>query len=352
MAGIGIFSLILSPFSLLTRTAMAATITTFSDTLTRIQASTAANHEIFFVTPTGVASGQTITLTFSADFTGVSSIIEDDVDFASGSTATCTSATYTEQATVPSGASSSQWNVSASGSVITIESGGASATVSSNKCVRIRIGTNATQNGTGANQISSGSADDDDSLVVGGSFGDSGTATIDIIAGDQVTITATVLPTFAFTVDDTAIGFGTLVTSGPRYATADATGSGSDSADANTFTINTNAASGYTLTYSGATLTSGGNTISPATITGDADGTPGSEQFAISTTVTSTGSEASGYDHAGPDWKFTAGSTQTLASHTAPASDSIGIRYLANISATTEPGSYSTTLTYVATGNF
>lgn len=346
-----VFSLAVAPFLLPHRT-MAATITTFSDALTRIKASTAANHEIFFVTPTGVASTQTVTVTFSADFTGVGSIIEDDVDFASGSTATCTSATYTEQATVASGATSAQWNVSASGSVITIESGGASATVSSNKCIRIRIGTNAASSGTGVNQISSGAADDDDTVVIGGTFGDSGTATIDIIADDQVVITATVAPTFTFTIDDNAIGFGTLSSSSAVYATANAAGSGSDSV-ANSFTVATNAASGYTLTYNGATLTSGGNTISAATITADANGTPGSEQFAISATVTGTGTVASGYDHANPDWKFTAGATTTLASATAPvSSDTVAIRYLANISGATEPGSYTTTLTYVATGNF
>jgi hypothetical protein len=94
------------------------------------------------------------------------------------------------------------------------------------------------------------------------------------------------------------------------------------------------------------------NTIGAATITADADGTPGTEQFALSAAVTGTGTVASGYDHANPDWKFVASTTSTLTSATAAASDTINIRYLANIAGTTPAGSYATTLTYIATGNF
>jgi hypothetical protein len=355
---ISLFGLAGAPAFLMPKTLFAASVTSLSDTLTRIKASTASNHEIFFVTPTGVTSGQTITVTFSADFTNVASIIEDDVDFASGSTSTCTSATYTEQTTVASGATASQWNVSSSGQVITIESGGGSATVASSKCVRIRIGTNATNSGTGANQISNGAADDDDNITIGGTFADSGTATIDIIADDQVVITATVAPTFTFTIDDNAIGFGALSASTGRWATANASGvdaSATTPTAANVLTVATNAASGWTLTYSGATLTSGGNTITDAaTIDEDSDGTPGTEQFGISASTNGDSTIATGYlRDSAADFDFVPNTTTTLASEAvATATETISISYLANISGATEPGSYSTTLTYIATGNF
>jgi hypothetical protein len=49
--------------------AQAATVTTFSDNLTRLKTSTLADHTIKFVTPTGLGAGQAFTLTFDADFT-------------------------------------------------------------------------------------------------------------------------------------------------------------------------------------------------------------------------------------------------------------------------------------------
>lgn len=349
-----LFSFVLVFFA---STAQAAGVTNFSDTLTRIKASTAANHEIFFVTPTGLSSGQNLTLTFTT-FTGVSSLTEDDIDIATGSTGVCSSATYTEQTTVPSGATASQWNVTAAGSVITFTSGGASATIAAAKCVRIRIGTNATNSGTGSLQISSGSAASAHTVAVGGSFGDAGTVDIDIIADDQVVITATVNPTITFTIDDNAIGFGALSSSTGRWATGDATGGnatgGSTPTAANVFTVATNAASGYAITYNGATLTAGANTITAASISSDSDGTPGSEQFALSASTSGDATIASGYARGtNSTWNFVPSTTTTLVSETVPtATETISISYLANISGLTEAGSYSTTLNYIATANF
>lgn len=357
-SAITIFSILLTSFVGFSNKAMAASVTTFSDTLSTLAASTAANHTIYFVTPTGVASGQTVTLTFDADFTGVSSIDETDLDFAEGDSGTCTTASYTEETLVASGATSSQWNASASGSVITFESGGASATVTAARCIRIKIGTNATSGVTGGEQISNGVAANAHSVTIGGTFGDSGTASIDIIADDSVNITATVDPTITFTISDTAVGFGTLSSSAATYATSDATGTTSlpgDTSGAHEMTVATNAASGYTITYNGATLTSGGNTIDVATISSDNDGTPGTEQFALG--IDDNGSNvtvASGYDLAGTNsYNFVAGTTTTIASETgATTTETIDVQYIANIATTTEAGSYSTNITYIATGNF
>lgn len=337
------------------RPATAAGVTSLSDTLTRLKASTAADHTIFFVTPTGLTAGQTITLTFSSDFTGVSGIAFGDVDFATGSTATCTSATYTEQtlAASPSGAT---WGIGSSGQVITITSG--TGTVTANRCVRIKIGTNATTGTTGTNQISNGAADDDDTLTIGGTFGDSGTLSYDIITDDQVSITATVAPSITFTVDDNTVGFGTLSSTTGRWATGDTLGgnatAGNTPTAAHTLSVGTNASSGYSVTYNGATLTSGGNTITAASISTDSDGTTGSEQFALSVSTSGDATIASGYARGtNSSWNFVPGTTTTIVSETGPtATETLSVSYLANISSLTEAGSYSTTLTYIATGNF
>ena len=154
-----------------------------------------------------------------------------------------------------------------------------------------------------------------------------------------------------FANDDSSIGFGTLSTSAVCYATSDSLGSGTD-AVAHTFSIATNAPSGYTLTYFGSTLASGGGTVSPATNIGTG-GTTGQSQFAISGTLTGSGTMTSGYDHATPLWSFAHNTTTTLASSTGPApADTIDMHYQANIDPTTPAGDYTTTITYILTGNF
>ncbi len=335
--------------------ALAASVTSLSDTLATLTASTASNHEIKFVTPSGVDAGESVSVTFDADFTGLGSIVEDDVDFATGDSSNCSTASFTEETTAssPSGVT---WGVGIAGQVVTITSG--TDTVTASRCVRIRIGTNATNSGTGANRISNGVAANAHSITIGGTFGDSGTAAIDIIADDSVNITATVDPTITFTISDTTVGFGTLSTSVATYATGDTNGTTflpGDTSGAHEMTVATNASSGYSITYNGATLTSGGNTISAATISSDNDGTPGSEQFALG--IDDNGGNvtiASGYDLAGTNsYNFVAGTTTTIASETgATTTETIDVQYIANIATTTEAGSYSTDITYIATGNF
>lgn len=335
--------------------ARAAALTSLSDAMSSLKASTASNHEIKFVTPTGVAALGTIILTFSADFTGVTNIAFGDIDFAEGDSSNCTTATFTEK-TLAASAAGATWGADGdSATTVTLTSG--SDTVTAGRCVRIRIGTNAVTGTTGTNQISNGAADDDDTIAVTGTFGDTGTITVDIITDDQVAVSATVSQSIAFSISDNTIGFGSLSSSGPRFATGDATGSGSDSAEAHNLQVGTNAASGYTVTYNGATLTSGLNTVAVATITNDADGTSGSEQFAIGTSTNGDATIVADYDHnatAGSrDWKFVAGTTTTLASETVPtATETLSMFYLANIAALTEAGSYATAITYTAAANF
>lgn len=338
-----------------TKLARAASLTSLSDAMSSLKASTASNHEIKFVTPSGVDAAETIILTFSADFTGVTNIVHTDIDFAEGDSSNCSTATFSEK-TLAASASGATWGADGdSATTITLTSG--NGTITAGRCVRIRIGTNATSQATGANQISNGAADDNDTVSITGTFGDTGTITIDIITDDQVSVSATVAQSISFSISDNTIGFGSLSSSGPRFATGDTAGSGSDSAEAHNLQVGTNAASGYTVTYNGATLTSGLNTISVASITDDADGTAGSEQFAIGASTDGDASIASGYDHnavaGNRDWNFVASTTTTLASETVPtATETLSMFYLSNISTLTEAGSYATSITYNATANF
>lgn len=158
-------------------------------------------------------------------------------------------------------------------------------------------------------------------------------------------------PTLTLSVSDNAVQLGTLNTGSARYATTSG-GSGSNSV-AHTISASSNATDGYTLTYYGDTLKSGGNSVTAATITGDADGTPGNSQFAIALSTNGTATIPSAYDQTSDNWKFLANTTETIASTSgATTSETFSVRYLGNISSTTAGGQYSTSITYVLTGNF
>ncbi len=339
--------------------AQAASLTQMSDVMTRLKASTASDHEIKFVTPSGVASGGTIILTFSAGFTGIGAMINADFDLAEGSSGTCSSATFTEKS-VSASPSISQFSVAGSGQAVTITSGGGSATLTAGRCIRLRAGLNAvdtTGSGPGTHQISNGAIGSADTIAFTGSFGDTGTIAVDIISNDQITVSATVDPTITFTLidasaADNAIGFGTLTTGAARYANAASTGSASD-VSAVTMTVATNASSGYVLSYVGDTLKSGTDSIAVATITGDADGTPGSAQFATGYTASGGSTVATAYQNASNNWSYVANTTTTIVSRTTPtATETIAGHYLSNIAGNTPAGAYSTTITYIATGTF
>lgn len=354
-------------FSATIQTAKAATVTSLSDVLSRIEGGTvAANHEIKFVTPTGVAAGQTIILTFSSDFGSVTNIVHTDIDFAEDSDSNCNNGGFSEKtlAASPSGAT---WGADGdSATTVTLTSG--TGTVTAGRCVRILIGTNAVSQTTGTNQITNGATDDDDTVSISGTFGDTGTISIDIITDDTVNVTATVNSSITFTISDTTVGFGTLSVSTGRWATNDGSSSGGTNAsngieptpDAHTMTVATNATDGYAITYNGATLTSGSDTISGAAesggneCAGDSDCAPGTEQFGISIDTNGDASIDADYARdASADFSFVAGTTTSIITETGPtATETFGVSYIANISGTTEPGSYSTNITYVATGIF
>ena len=111
------------------------------------------------------------------------------------------------------------------------------------------------------------------------------------------------------------------------------------------------------MSLQGATLTSGLNTIDAIGATNAASAI-GTEQFGLYATKSGgvNGTITTRYsDNATPEFAYnaTAGAADTLASgSSATATETYSIHYIANISASTEPGSYQTNITYVGTGNF
>lgn len=328
--------------------ALAASLTSLSDNMSRLAENTDSNHDIRFVTPSGVGSGETITLTFSADF-DLTGVDEGDIDFAEGNSNNCTTATFTDK-TVAASPSGATWGAAIAGQVLTITSG--TDTVTADRCVQIEIGTNATSGGAGTAQITNGALDDDDTITIAGTFGDTGTIQVDIIADDQVVISATVDPSITFSISDNTIGFGSLSASDDRFATGDGTGS-SSATSAHDLVAGTNATSGYVLYMLGDTLTSGANTI---TAIGGANtaSAPGTEQFGVRFGASGgSGAVSAPYAAAGYAFASTGATQDEIASSAGPSADTTySATYVANIASQTEAGNYSTTLTYTATATY
>jgi hypothetical protein len=338
------------------RTANAANLTKIKDTLSTLTSNALANHTITFVTPTGVdANADLITIDLN-DFT-IGSVDYTDIDFAVDNDANCDGA-WTDK-TLAAAHNTGVWGATISSSILTLDAptDAAGGEITAGRCVQIEIGLNATSGVAGNAQLQNPNDANTHVFEIGGSFGDTGQFALDFVADDSVNVTATVDPSITFAISDTTIGFGNLTASNARFATSNAAGSDSDSAAAHTISVGTNATDGYIVTYYGATLTSGGDTISVASITNDADGTAGSEQFAMGFSTDGNTTIPAGYDHnatAGSrDWTFVASTLTTIASETAPtATETISAFYLANIAADTEAGSYSTDITYIATATF
>lgn len=158
-----------------------------------------------------------------------------------------------------------------------------------------------------------------------------------------------------FSISDNSIGFGTLSASAARYATGDTSGSASET-EAHTLAASTNATSGYTISVQGATLT---HTVTSSYTIAAIGGTnsassAGSEQFGLRIAVTSgTGTATSPYAASGFAYAANATTSDEVASGAGDGtSTTFSARYIANITAATEAGDYSTALTYVATGAF
>ncbi len=165
-----------------------------------------------------------------------------------------------------------------------------------------------------------------------------------------------VAQSLSFSLSTSTIYLGTLSSTQTRYASS--TGQGdSVEVSAHTLAVNTNATNGYTVTIQGGTLTSQQNSSHTITAIGGSNTSPsiGSEQFGIRLTA-SGGVGAVTVPYAASGFAFAASTTTPSEVASAASGDSAtttySIRYMSNISAVTEPGSYTTSVVYIITANF
>jgi hypothetical protein len=334
--------------------AHAAALSSLSDTQSSLKVNTLSDHTFQFVTPTGISAGQTMTITFPYLGYATGTFAIANFDLATSTSATCSGFT---DALIQSGAASGlTWGVSQSTSTVYLVSG--TATIPANRCIQIEIGSNATAAGTGVSQITNPTSASSSAVILLTAGSDSGSITQVILTDDQVAVTGTVSQSLTFTISTTTIYFGNLSSSAVKFASSTNTSGDTSETIAHTLAVSTNAASGFTLTVRGQTLTSQQNSANTITAVGGtaASSTPTTEQFAIrasesggtNVTVDPTFSAATSYGY-----DATATTSATFATGSGPTTQStLSLRYLANISAVTEAGTYSATLNYVATANF
>ena len=330
-------------------TVSAAFLSSLSDTMSTLNITTLSNHDFSFITPTGIAAAAVLTLKFPTDFSipaGGSGLSFSDIDLLDDGV-------NVTLANSPAGAT---WGVATTSSTITFTNG--SSAVAANSVVRIKIGTNATNQSTGIQQITNATTPGNYGIGITGNFGDVGTTTVDLATNDNVSINAVVNQTITFSVSSNTINFGALGSGAVKYASS--TNANGDTAEtiAHTLTMATNGTGGYSITVRGATLTSQQNSVDTITPVGatSASSTPGTEQFAIratssggtGATIDDTYKWATSYGYDGQSTTTSAFATGSVATNTTTFS----LRYIANITATTESGNYATTLTYVGTANY
>lgn len=324
----------------------ASALTALSDTMSSVKISAASSNAIRFTATHAInVAGDTIVVTFPSDFNFTGKTI-GSVTFTHDA-----SAGTGNSETLAASPSASAWGAVFSGTqnrVLTLTAptdGTGAASLDAAQKVIITYDSTAAVNPTVAGNYSI-------AVSTTGSNTDSGSITVPILNDDQVVITATVSQTLTFSISDNTIGFGALSAGGARYATGDTSGNGSET-EAHQLSVATNAASGYTMTVQGATLTYGAATIDAIGGT-NAASSAGTEQFGLRLTA-SGGSGAVSAPYAASGFAYAADavtSDEVAASTAASAATTYSARYLANIATSTEAGAYQATLTYVTTANF
>jgi hypothetical protein len=223
------------------RFAEAANVTGYSDTLSDSAPSVASNHTISFRTPTGVASGQTVVLTFdpaaqSFDLTGIG---QEDVDLLENGVAESVGTNWLV-------------SVNTTADTITLTSQGAGGVIAAGATTTVLVGLHATNDGSPDTQIDNPATPASYEIGVTAGPSDSGTTEVAIVS--TVNVTASVDTLFTFSVTGTAAGTsvnGAHTTGGATTATNIPFGEiapNTPSTTAQLLTVVTNAKSGFVVT--------------------------------------------------------------------------------------------------------
>lgn len=299
--------------------AIAAPITTTSNVMSTLGINDASTHNITFTIPNAVPAAGTITLTFPSDF-NFTGVVTGDVS-ATGAPTVGLSGTQNR--------------------IITLTYAGGTAAGVKNVTIGGSLALNATTTGV-------------KSIALATSAGDSGAVAVYLVTDDQVVVTANVNQTLNFAVSDNTIGFGDLASGSIRYATGDTLGTGAEPTNAHTLTAGTNGTGGYTVSARGDTLSANGGADTITRIADATAPTAGTEQFGFDVDYASGGSAptvSAPFD----DYGMTdvAATAEPIATQAGPTADNIfDVNYTANITAVTEAGAYTTTMTYTMSANF
>lgn len=328
-------------------TVFATVLNNLSDTMSSVKINNLSNHDFSFVTPTGVLSGETIVLTFPGAFSIPAGLTFADVDVLdNGGQITLAGS--------PSGATAGVTRTDAN--TLTFTNG--TTAIGAGNTVRIKIGTNAVSQSVGTFQITNDSSTGNKPIGITGSFGDTGTTTVNLLTDDNVLVNAVVPQSFTFSISTNAINFGNLTAVSAKYASSTNVLGDTTDTVAHTLTIASNAPSGYTITVLGQTLTSQQNITNTITQIGviPAVSSFGSEQFGIYSTQSGGVNGTIATPYATPSsfgYDATATTSAIFASGSSSTDSTVySLHYLANISSVTEAGVYSAGLVYVGTSNF
>ena len=336
----------------------AATITGLSDTLTRTKTGQLSSHTIAFTLSQTdeMVPNTTITLDFHEDDSGFTvngaSTVVTDFDFRIGSTDT----TIYSDCSGHSGTSDISESVNDSTGVVTFTA--CSSFNSSAAAVVIKYGTAASIGGSGVNRVTNPAAGSK-TIDVGGTIGETGKLAVVITSEDQLSVSANVDPTLAFTMTPTTLTFGILSTANIRYADNSA-GLTTIPAQAATplLTASTNGASGVLISVYDAGNGTGGlyssvvsELIPPSAVNAI---TTGTKKFGVTGLSGSSLTATPGFNGTGAGGTGAISNVaQSFATSSGPvASGNIAMILVGSIDATTKAGSYTDTVTVVCTGRY
>ncbi len=355
LSGITLVALV-TFFSYAPQLAFAASLTSVSDTMSTQAPNVTADHTVAWTQAAthSIAAADTIAIayTVSGDFTANAAGSWQTTDFALTTNVGSNIAPVAVGAAPSCSSGATNYTVTISGTVLpifTITACTGWTTTSTASAVTFVI--KGATGGTGTLTNRNGDVNSSTFTITDtGSNTDTGTGAVVIETNDVVTVTATVNPTLTFAISSASAALGTITTS-----TAGKT--------SHTISVASNAPGGFLVTYNGATLTSGSNTIAAYGTTGAAS-SPGTAGFGINLRSNSTPSiGADVTQNAGTcgygtnygtanTFSFQASTTTTITNVTAPADCVYTASYVGNISTVTPAGAYNTTLTYIATGTF
>lgn len=185
------------------------------------------------------------------------------------------------------------------------------------------------------------------------------TGTVAASTAQQITLSGTMDESLTFCTGTSITGTncGTVSGSAVNFGTFS---SGATSTGTSVMAASTNGASGYAITVNGATLTSGSNTITA--LTSQTASSVGTSQFGLNLKDNATpdvGAEVSGSGTAtasatygtANSYRFVTG--DSVASVTTPTdANAFTVSYIVNVPGSQAAGTYTATMTYIATATF